>query len=563
MSKIEMNGLSVIILNYNGYKLIERLLNSLLKHLKNIEDDYEILIIDDNSSNDDVSKIHRNFPNCRIVSVFENNGFVKNSNRAARLAKFDKLLFLNNDMELIKFDWQSIKEKIIKPEVFAVSPKILRPYFNYRNETVTVFLFDNGFMQSENVNLHFDEDLFDKEMNIGWVCGGCMFVEKKKFLDIGGFDENFAPIYVEDVDISYRAYLQGMVCLYLPNTIFYHYANSTMKNLLAMERLEFLTIRNKFLLFWKNIRTLRFWFWHLFFIFKIFITFDYLKVKAFVEALKKLPNLKFTKIKNNITDDYISKIINADILLEMLPLNIKKIYKLKPRAKWKLYDCYLSLPDELKIIIKKYLEEYLGYCLTPPKKLTICPGSICNFECPLCPVGMKDNGRPKKLLDFKLLKKIIDELADTLEAIDLYNWGEPFLNPDLPEMIRYIKFANPKIHIVVSTNGSINNEEFLEKIITSGLDELWFSIDGADQQSLEIYRRKSNFSNVLKTLKICCELKKKFNSKINLQWRFHIMRHNEHLIDKARAMAESLGVEFFAAIIRTHMGKELIELIET
>ena len=86
--------------------------------------------------------------------------------------------------------------------------------------------------------------------------------------------------------------------------------------------------------------------------------------------------------------------------------------------------------------------------LSTPMILFVDPASICNFKCKFCPTGnpelIKNSGRWQGLMDFDLYKKIIDDLGDfeePLKVLRLYKEGEPFLNKQLTDMIRYAKRA--------------------------------------------------------------------------------------------------------------------------
>ena len=558
-----VNGISIIILNYNGYDLISRLLKSLFPLSNNSSFKTEIIVIDDNSSHNDTQLIHKNFPFCKIIKTLTNNGFVKNCNKAARYAMYELLLFLNNDMELIHIDIEEIIKAITRPDVFAISPQILRPYEEFKNETVSLFIFKNGKVESENVGLHSKYIEFVNFCSIGWACGGCMFVLKSRFDELGGFDEIFAPIYVEDNDICYRAWKLGYKNLYLSGTVFYHYANSTMNKLMDNKRLVHLVTRNRFLFFWKNISDPLWLLRHIFYIIIVFFKFDKPTIRAFFGALKRIHKIKFSKRKMPFTDKYIQKEYNYFTLIDKLPVHIKKHYNLINPSQDIILKIINFLPSFLKKSITEAFENKLGWCFKPPRKLTICPSTICNYKCALCPAGY-DNGeqRTKQFLKMSVLKKIMEEIGDNLESIDFYNWGEPFLNPDLPEMLRYIKICSPKIHLIVSTNASVVSEDMTKKILTSGLDELWFSIDGADPESYSKYRINGNFTTAYNNMLNFVQLKKVLKSDTHLQWRYHVNRYNEHLIDKAKKMADNIGIEIFFGIIRTQMGSELVEPIE-
>ena len=110
------------------------------------------------------------------------------------------------------------------------------------------------------------------------------------------------------------------------------------------------------------------------------------------------------------------------------------------------------------------LEKPWGY----PTHVQIEPSNHCNLDCPMCPVTIGMN-RSKEHLDLSVYKNFIDEVGDYLLAIVLWDWGEPFMNTELLDMISYATQKN--IKVVTSTNGhflNINNNA--DKIIQSGLD---------------------------------------------------------------------------------------------
>src|SRR3989344_1168171 len=94
---------------------------------------------------------------------------------------------------------------------------------------------------------------------------------------------------------------------------------------------------------------------------------------------------------------------------------------------------------------------------TYPISMVICPGNVCNLHCKLCPVGLGDDGRNRGMMDFEIFKQIIDECGEYLYRIHLYNWGEPFLNKRIFDMIKYAKKQN--IQIIISSNLNIFNED--------------------------------------------------------------------------------------------------------
>lgn len=203
---------------------------------------------------------------------------------------------------------------------------------------------------------------------------------------------------------------------------------------------------------------------------------------------------------------------------------------------------YLKKLFNYKIInIQKKLKTsiVIGY----PYWLTLDPSNICNLGCVFCPTGQKRNSRKKSIMNFKDFKKIIDKLGKYLIYIEFCNWGEPLLNPELEEMIIYTK----KYGIIsrISTNLHISlTEERTIKLLSSGVSHIIISLDGSSQNTYEKYRRGGNFNLVFNNLKYLVQVKKKLNLKFpHIHWQFLVFKHNEHEIEKAKKLAEEIGVD--------------------
>ncbi len=121
-----------------------------------------------------------------------------------------------------------------------------------------------------------------------------------------------------------------------------------------------------------------------------------------------------------------------------------------------------------------------------PDGITVGLTSRCNSLCSYCPKS-KGIGIDGKDMDFELFKKIIDEAANVLNLKQVcpVGFGEPLLYPKLFDAIKYIKEKNQKIRVVITTNAILLNEENVQKIIKSGLDQISLSINSF---GLEKYR---------------------------------------------------------------------------
>jgi radical SAM protein with 4Fe4S-binding SPASM domain len=193
-----------------------------------------------------------------------------------------------------------------------------------------------------------------------------------------------------------------------------------------------------------------------------------------------------------------------------------------------------------------------------PAALTICPGNVCNLNCVLCPTGQNDGGREKGLLSLELFKKVMDECGPYLWELDLFNWGEPFLNRQLFEMVRYSKMY--KVNVCISTNLNHFNDTICSQLVLSGADKIVVSLDGASQESVSQYQVGSDFSKVIANIKKLVNCKKELNSKTPvITWRFLVNSYNENEIDIAKRLSKEIGVdELKFNKFRCDMGRELL-----
>jgi radical SAM protein with 4Fe4S-binding SPASM domain len=177
-----------------------------------------------------------------------------------------------------------------------------------------------------------------------------------------------------------------------------------------------------------------------------------------------------------------------------------------------------------------------------PSHLIIDITNVCMLKCPLCPTGAGLPGRKKGMMPLTAFKKIIDEMGTHLISIDLFNWGEPLLNKDVSAMIAY---AHSR-HIVTSLSSNFQHfsDAAAEQLISSGLDILVLSIDGASQESYEKYRVGGDFGKAIEHISLLVKKKRELRSAHpHICWQFLVMRHNEHEVEAAKKMAAERGVD--------------------
>lgn len=180
-----------------------------------------------------------------------------------------------------------------------------------------------------------------------------------------------------------------------------------------------------------------------------------------------------------------------------------------------------------------------------PYKITIDPASHCNLKCPACHTGTKFSEMIKpsflKLNDFKT---ILNQVKDHTLSIALYNWGEPFLNKEIFDIISHA--TESRVGTTMHSNFNHFNEKMADNIVRSGLTHIYLSIDGATQEVYEQYRVKGKINDVFKNIELLNEAKRKCKSLFPIiTWKYLTFDHNKHEIQNALKIATNLKVDNF------------------
>ena len=199
--------------------------------------------------------------------------------------------------------------------------------------------------------------------------------------------------------------------------------------------------------------------------------------------------------------------------------------------------CLAHISYSLSQFFKKSIAMGLPYVLT------IEPTNYCNLRCPQCITGSGMMKRKACTLDLELYKSILDEIGDKVWYIVLYNQGEPFLHPQIIEMIKYAKSKN--IYVITSTNGHyFNNQSFCEELIKSGIDKIIISLDGADADTYSSYRHGGDFEKVTSGIKRIIGTRTLLDSKTpEIIIQCLVMKQNEHQISEMKSLAKQLIVD--------------------
>jgi GT2 family glycosyltransferase len=246
------HDVSVVIPNWNGRDLLEKYLPSVIASLQNYPDS-EIIVVENASEDGSAEFLHQHFPQIRVLSQPRNYGFGQGSNIGFRAARHDIVILLNSDMRVAPDFVPPLLEGFTDDRVFAVSCQIFfSDAAKPRQETgLTEGWWSNGALR---VRHRRDDDIRELYPCFYGGGGSCAF-DRRKFLEIGGFDPLYHPFYLEDADLGYLAWKRGWKILYQPSSIVYHEHRGTIGKRFS-DRFIHATLRKNFILFaWKNIHS--------------------------------------------------------------------------------------------------------------------------------------------------------------------------------------------------------------------------------------------------------------------------------------------------------------------
>jgi MoaA/NifB/PqqE/SkfB family radical SAM enzyme len=185
-----------------------------------------------------------------------------------------------------------------------------------------------------------------------------------------------------------------------------------------------------------------------------------------------------------------------------------------------------------------------------PRSIRLEAATVCQLKCPSCPTASGEIGRTLRsgFLKFENFKKIVDE-NPWISDIELSNWGEILLNPDLVKIMAYAWKRSVNLRAENGVNLNTAPDEVLEGLVRYRFHSMNCSIDGASVETYRIYRRRGDFEKVISHIRKLNAFKKEYGSEFpRLKWQFVAFGHNEHEIANARQMATELGMSFYVKL---------------
>ncbi|RZJ27553.1 MAG: glycosyltransferase, partial [Flavobacterium sp.] len=188
-----MKKIAVVILNWNGRKLLEQFLPSVIAH----SPEANVYLADNNSTDDSAAFVKSTFPEVKIIRNAGNFGYAKGYNQALKFIEEDIYALVNSDVEVTE-NWLVPVLEMFKnePQTAIIQPKILdyrnKNYFEYAGAA-------GGFIDKYGYpfcrgrifdTLEKDEGQYNENADIFWASGACFFIRKEIFRELKGFDSD-------------------------------------------------------------------------------------------------------------------------------------------------------------------------------------------------------------------------------------------------------------------------------------------------------------------------------------------------------------------------------------
>ena len=244
--------IAIVILNWNGKKLLEKFLPSVIEHSK----EATIYVADNASTDDSVEFVKINFSTVQIIQNTDNGGFAKGYNDALKHIDADVFCLLNNDVEVTE-NWLSpiLSTFQNEPNTVIVQPKILdyksKDHFEYAGAAGGfIDKFGYPYCRGRIFNtVEKDEGQYNDSIDIFWASGACLFIRKEIFEKLNGFDESFFA-HMEEIDLCWRVNNLNYKIKYVSTSTVFHLGGATLQN--TNPKKTYLNFRNSLFTLVKN-----------------------------------------------------------------------------------------------------------------------------------------------------------------------------------------------------------------------------------------------------------------------------------------------------------------------
>ena len=248
-----MKKIAVVILNWNGAKLLEQFLPSVLA----FSEDATIYVADNASTDASIEVIKSQFPSVKIIQNTGNFGYAKGYNEALQFVEEKYYALVNSDIEVTE-NWLNPIFNIFddQSEVAIIQPKVLdykkKTHFEYAGAAGGfIDKFGYPFCRGRIFDtVEEDKQQYEDEIEIFWATGACFFIRKEVYHKLNGFDDSFFA-HQEEIDLCWRAFNLGYKIKYTSKSVVYHVGGATLNEGNPMK--TYLNFRNSLLMLTKNL----------------------------------------------------------------------------------------------------------------------------------------------------------------------------------------------------------------------------------------------------------------------------------------------------------------------
>ena len=247
-----MEKLAIVILNWNGAKMLRQYMPTVLNYSR----DEAVVYVADNASTDDSLELLRSdFPECRLIVLDKNWGFAEGYNRALKQVEAEYYLLLNSDIEVTHHGLTPLVEYMdAHTDVAACQPKLLsifdRDKFEYAGAS-------GGFLDRYGYpfcrgrifdTIEADNGQYDQPADVLWATGAALMIRATDYWDCGGLDGRFFA-HNEEIDLCWRLRIRGRRIVCLPDSRVYHVGGGTLPKSNPMK--TYLNFRNNLTMLYK------------------------------------------------------------------------------------------------------------------------------------------------------------------------------------------------------------------------------------------------------------------------------------------------------------------------
>ena len=247
-----MEKVAIVILNWNGSKMLGDYLPSVLRYSKEVA---AVYVADNASTDDSLAMLREHFPEVRLIELEKNWGFAEGYNKALQQIEAEYYLLLNSDIE-VTHHWLTPMIELLDShqDIAACQPKLLSIFdkdsFEYAGAS-------GGYLDKYGYpfcrgrifeTVERDDGQYDNQADVLWATGAALMIRSKDYWTVGGLDRRFFA-HNEEIDLCWRLRIRGRRIVCLPESYVYHVGGGTLPKGNPMK--TFLNFRNNLTMLYK------------------------------------------------------------------------------------------------------------------------------------------------------------------------------------------------------------------------------------------------------------------------------------------------------------------------